>query len=621
MALSTTSSWSAELNEKQDLFELIVTDYVALRKSSEDLTNLKLLWDMISSVIYTFTSWNTTLWDKIDVDYLVEETKKLQKETKQLPKGCAQYDVFRTLGDQVKALLTSLPLVAELRHPAMRERHWKLLQQVTGKKFTMDEKFSLGDLLALELHTCADSVSEIVERAQKELVIEKQLVKIEKDWAGLHLDFVPFNPDSDVVNIVVDDLIVEALENDNLLLQNLGSNKYVQGTKFQEIVDEWQKKLGTVDSVLSVWADVAKKWSMLESVFIGSQDIRVQLPEDSKRFDGVNTEFTNMMRDAPDITNVVEACNVDDRLENLERMLGLLEMCEKALQDYLETKRIAFPRFYFVAPSDLLDILSKGTNPQLILRHLSKCFDNIHNLSFEPDEMGNPSKNAISMWSGEKENVAFAGKCMCEGPVEQWLNVVVETMRAALFHEFKLSVPKYDQMPRTKWMFEQSAQNTITVSRLIFTQEVNEAFDRLEDGDDNAMKDLLQKQLDQLKGIIEAVNGKLEKLDRKKVLTLCTIDVHARDTCQKLIDEKVAGVADAFQWSSQLRYGTNEKTGKLQINVCDAEIPYMYEYIGSPGCLVITPLTDRCVITLTQAQRLVLGGAPRVPRVPARRRR
>ena len=38
------------------------------------------------------------------------------------------------------------------------------------------------------------------------------------------------------------------------------------------------------------------------------------------------------------------------------------------LQDYLETKRIAFPRFYFVAPADLIDILSKGSNPQFILR-------------------------------------------------------------------------------------------------------------------------------------------------------------------------------------------------------------------------------------------------------------
>jgi dynein heavy chain len=62
------------------------------------------------------------------------------------------------------------------------------------------------------------------------------------------------------------------------------------------------------------------------------------------------------------------------------------------VQDYLETKRIAFPRFYFVAPADLLDILSKGSNPQAILRHLSKCFDNVHNLSFRKDERGEATK-------------------------------------------------------------------------------------------------------------------------------------------------------------------------------------------------------------------------------------
>lgn len=69
------------------------------------------------------------------------------------------------------------------------------------------------------------------------------------------------------------------------------------------------------------------------------------------------------------------------------------------MQDYLETKRIAFPRFYFVAPADLLDILSKGSNPQLILRHLSKCFDNVHNLSFKPHEItGEPTKVILCLY-------------------------------------------------------------------------------------------------------------------------------------------------------------------------------------------------------------------------------
>ena len=337
-----------KLNENQDLFEIYVVDYVALRRCTEEIQYLKNLWDMLGVVTFTFKDWNKTLWDKIDVEMLVDEGKKISKDIKMLNKAVRNYDAFKVLEDSVKAMLTSLPLVSDLHHPAMRERHWQQLMQTTGKHFVKDDKFCLGDLLALELHQCVDAVGEIVDRAQKELIIEKALKKIEDVWAGLAIDFVPY--EGEMLQLTVDDTVLEALENDNLQLQNMSGNKYVLSNElFHEKVATWQAKLGAVDSVITTWQDVQKKWQMLESVFIGSADIRVQLPEDSKRFDGTNAEFKALMISAPDITNAVEACNLDGRQESLDKMLNDLELCEKALQDYLETKKVAFPRFYFVS--------------------------------------------------------------------------------------------------------------------------------------------------------------------------------------------------------------------------------------------------------------------------------
>lgn len=91
-------------------------------------------------------------------------------------------------------------------------------------------------------------------------------------------------------------------------------------------------------------------------------------------------------------------------------------------------------------------------------RHLPKCFNNVHSLEFRQDEAGDPTKVAIGMYSGEGEYVPFAADCLCEGPVEVWLQNVVHAMQAALSHEYKGALTTYDEKPRTKWIFDNSCQ-------------------------------------------------------------------------------------------------------------------------------------------------------------------
>ena len=54
---------------------------------------------------------------------------------------------------------------------------------------------------------------------------------------------------------------------------------------------------------------------------------------------------------------VYEACHAENRLQDLETLSVGLEKCQKSLNDYLDSKRNAFPRFFFISDEELLSIL------------------------------------------------------------------------------------------------------------------------------------------------------------------------------------------------------------------------------------------------------------------------
>ena len=62
------------------------------------------------------------------------------------------------------------------------------------------------------------------------------------------------------------------------------------------------------------------------------------------------------MTKAFETRNVVQYCYGNDHLQDLlPHLLEQLEICQKALSGYLDQKRAAFPRFFFVADATLLE--------------------------------------------------------------------------------------------------------------------------------------------------------------------------------------------------------------------------------------------------------------------------
>ena len=128
-----------ELNDVQELFDLTPTELPELKECRQELLLLKQLWDIVGHVKSQFADWMAQTFKLMTPDDLIEEAKKMQKQMKGMPLKCKSTGTYTGLETEVKDMLTTLPLVVELRNPAMRERHWR---QLLKKVFNFYRYFS-----------------------------------------------------------------------------------------------------------------------------------------------------------------------------------------------------------------------------------------------------------------------------------------------------------------------------------------------------------------------------------------------------------------------------------------------------------------------------------------------
>lgn len=144
----------------------------------------------------------------------------------------------------------------------------------------MSSTSTLAELLSLNLHKYEDDVKTIVDRAVKEMGMEKVLKELDQTWSSMSFS-CEIHQATGLPMLKATEELIETLEDNQVQLQNLMTSKYI--THFLEDISLWQKKLSVADQIISLWFEVQSTWSHLESIFISSEDIRAQLPEDTKR--------------------------------------------------------------------------------------------------------------------------------------------------------------------------------------------------------------------------------------------------------------------------------------------------------------------------------------------------
>lgn len=508
----------------------------------------------------------------------------------------ACYSIATTVKKELDHFKPHLPVINSLCNPGMRDRHWEALSSQLPFAFKPNDGLTLRNVLDdYKLQDYTEIVTKIGESAGKEYQIESALDKMEQAWKGVEFEVLPYKNTGTYVMKGVDE-IVALLDEHVVMTQAMLFSAYKK--PFDERINAWSTKLQTVSEVIEEWIQVQRQWLSLQSIF-NSPDINKQLPVEGKRFSSVNKTWHLIMSKLYANPDVLVYCDDEALLTKLQDCNQLLNKVQKRLSDYLDKKRAAFARFYFLANEELLQILSQTQDPTAVQPHLKKCFENINTLKFSDAGL------ILAMRSPEGEEVPFVNAVNpAKKSVEHWLGEVEEEMKVSVKDFLDNAVRDYPRKERINWVRSWPGMCVLNGSQVLWTAEVEEALRN------NTMEAYYEKWVGQLTKTVDLVRGDLSKIHRMIMGALIVLDVHARDVLETLKTQQACSPED-FSWIKQMRY-YQEDSG-LMIQMVQARYPYGYEYLGNTFRLVITPLTDRCYMTLMSALQLNLGGAPAGP--------
>ena len=395
---------------------------------------------------------------------------------------------------------------------------------------------------------------EVSGQASGEARLEDSLKKVDAMWKDLELICVQHRDARDTFVVAGIDEVQEVLDESNVSITTIAASRHLGILKMK--IDDWITKLDLFGRTWEEWLICQSSWMYLEVSFaflilkfiiiqhfhyqaiFSAPDIQRQLPHEARIFSVVDKSWKATMREVQKYPLAMPTMTTPGILETMMTNNSLLEQVKRCLEDYLEVKRVCFPRFYFLSNDELLEILAQTKNPHAVQPHLKKCFDMVK-LEFgtKLDKKGEKedTNDIVAMISEEGERVQFGRGLKARGSVEDWLGKVEQAMYTSLKRCMKYAISKYPTTERHKWFQDHPSQITLTVSQQQWALDVHEILNDTGPNQMSKMKAFEQKLQSDLAGLAGIARTEISFLVRKILGALITVDVHAKDTISHMI--------------------------------------------------------------------------------------
>jgi dynein heavy chain len=331
--------------------------------------------------------------------------------------------------------------------------------------------------LGLENHS--EVLNKITDVAINEFTLETALDKMYSDLRSYSFEMVPYKS-TDAFLVANTEDLTAMLDDQLVMLQTMLSSPYI--LTFMQRARNWKQTIKSVQELLDEWLLCQQRWVYLAPIF-SSEDINRQLPVEGRKYTAVDSAWKKVMAQIKQNSKVLIVTGQEKLIKQFGDCNKLLEVIIKGLTEYLEKKRSAFSRFYFLSNEELLDILSKAkgnlrkyilTNIPLdataVRPHLRKCFENLVALKFS----SNMEIKTIFSAEGEKVNlsepVPTTGK-----DVERWLLDLEGAMRKTLKKLLARAIIAHSKMSRENWIFSWPGQLVLAANQIVFTQWMSKA--------------------------------------------------------------------------------------------------------------------------------------------------